>query len=340
MSTETLPGIARKPQKLEKETLSILQNFSKFNYSILLNPGDKLTTVTPGRTVVAMATVPQKLDLEKPVAIDDLTKFVALVSKFKSPQFVIEGDCMVITEAASAVVRYPLTSPEKVGPFPAEKIRMPDVCIRFKLPGNVLAEILKAAKECGFVTVTADGEKLWVEASDCYPGSLSKSPALVMSLGASDQTLRITWRATNLKLMPGDYMVEVGYRVVNGKDHWLSRLVSGSVEYFAAVERFEAPPEIAKSIEKEIQDAQARTATEPLQTYETLARLNKLLPASISKKLGRNVGVSYADVFAHIMQRPENERLIAFVTMLERLSPEEVRTVLSEAAEASMARAA
>jgi len=97
--------IARKPQKLEKETLSVLENFSKFNYSILLNPGDKLTTVTPGCTVVAMATVPQKLDLEKPVAIDDLKNFVALVSKFKSPQFAIEGGCMVITEAESKVLR-------------------------------------------------------------------------------------------------------------------------------------------------------------------------------------------------------------------------------------------
>jgi hypothetical protein len=337
MSKETLAGIARKPQKLEKETLSILQNFGKFNHSIRLNPGDKLTTVTPGYTVVAMATVPQKLDLEKPVAINDIKNFVALVSRFKSPQFVIEDDCMVITEAESKVLRYPLGNPKKGDTASLEKIRMPDVCVGFKLPGDVLGEILKAAKEYGFVTVTADGEKLSVEASQWYP---DKSPALVASVGPSDQTFRMTWCASNLKLMPGDYMVEVGYRVVNGKDYWLSRLVNGSVEYFVAVERFEAPPEIAKSIEKEIQDAQARTATEPLQTYQTLARLNKPLPASICKKLGRNVGVSYADVFAHIMQRPENERLIAFVTMLERLSPEEVRTVLSEAAEASMARAA
>ncbi len=141
---------------------------------------------------------------------------------------------------------------------------MPDVCIRFKLPGNVLAEILKAAKECGSVTVTADGEKLSVEAGQCHPDSQFRSPALVMSLGASDQTFRMTWRASNLKLMPGDYTVEAGYRVVNGKEYWLSRLINGSVEYFVAVERSEAPPEIAKGIEKEIRDAQARTATEPL----------------------------------------------------------------------------
>ena len=71
--------------KISNETLEVLKNFSSINSNILVKEGNKLTTISPVKNVMAEAEISETFDQE--FGIWDLNKFLGTVSLFEDPEF-------------------------------------------------------------------------------------------------------------------------------------------------------------------------------------------------------------------------------------------------------------
>jgi hypothetical protein len=70
---------------ISDNTLSVLKNFSGINQNLAVKSGNKIRTISPQKTVMAVAQVEDKFD--SPFAIYDLNQFLSAVSLFEKPNF-------------------------------------------------------------------------------------------------------------------------------------------------------------------------------------------------------------------------------------------------------------
>ena len=96
--------------KISNDTLEILKNFSSINSNILVRVGNKLTTISPVKNVMAEAEVSETFDQE--FGIWDLNKFLGTVSLFDSPEFIFNENSVDITsQSNSSSVQYYYSEP-------------------------------------------------------------------------------------------------------------------------------------------------------------------------------------------------------------------------------------
>lgn len=70
--------------KLSENTINILKNYSVINPSLLVKPGNVLSTVSPVKSIFAKATVEENFPSQ--FAIYELSKFLGVVSLFNEPE--------------------------------------------------------------------------------------------------------------------------------------------------------------------------------------------------------------------------------------------------------------
>ena len=70
--------------KLANETLTVLQNFASINQNIEFKQGKKLRTISPGKTVLASATIPD--EIPQTFCVHDLNQFLSVHSLNKETE--------------------------------------------------------------------------------------------------------------------------------------------------------------------------------------------------------------------------------------------------------------
>ena len=63
--------------KFSDQALTVLKSFSSINKSILMQPGNVLKTITPEKTLVAQATIPDQIPSQ--ACIYDLSRFLSIL---------------------------------------------------------------------------------------------------------------------------------------------------------------------------------------------------------------------------------------------------------------------
>ena len=102
--------------KISKETLDVLKNFSAINPNLVIEQGNKLSTIAEAKNIMASCEVAETFD--KDIGIYDLNEFLSALSLIEDPEFVF-GDTSVSIKSAltSLTYRYAdksiLTSPER-----------------------------------------------------------------------------------------------------------------------------------------------------------------------------------------------------------------------------------
>ena len=97
--------------KISKETLSLLENYSKINQNLKLNEGNMLKTVNAERTVYSVAHIDE--NFEQPFAIYDLSEFLNTIGMFNDPELMFSGDVLTISDGTdkSMKTRYYSANP-------------------------------------------------------------------------------------------------------------------------------------------------------------------------------------------------------------------------------------
>jgi len=214
--------------KISKKTLDILKNFAAINSNILVSPGNTISTISPVKNVLAEATVEETFDVE--FGIWDLNKFLGVVSLFNDPEFEFEDKYVRICGTGGSV-KYHYCEP-KLLTVPTKKINMPDTAISFALTQKKFAELQKAASvlQVSDISVSNDGTLVSMTALDKADVS-SNTYSIGVGEYQGDNSFEMFFKIENLKLLPGDYDVDICEKVVSKFTHQ-----SMNLNYWIALE--------------------------------------------------------------------------------------------------------
>ena len=224
--------------KISEDTLSILNNFSTVQGSIVINPGSDIYTIAHGKNILAKATVDETFPKE--FGIYELSEFLSAVSLLEDPSFDFKDDLVEVkSENSKQIIRYGYTDPSLVTiPPNGGKVEFPDPDLSFILTKENLKSIKKAAGVLNLphVCIESTGDSLVATVTDKSNGKVSNG--FELSLWTEDEDVDITgliFRATfsvdNLKLFPGEYRVEISGQ---GIGHFINQEIE--LEYWISSE--------------------------------------------------------------------------------------------------------
>ena len=215
---------------LSNDTKEVLKNFSSINQNLMVNSGNVIGTMSAMKNIVAKATIPDTFQNE--FAIYDLNEFLSALSLFKKPSLNFSDKSVKLDEeGGGSSLNYFFSDPSIVT-SPKTDITMPSVDVEFTFTVEIFNQIMKASAVLGTPDVevkgTAGGDVNLVVTDRKNDTSNDFS----MKVGEnSSSTFSHFFKVENLKLLSGDYNVQVSNK---GISHFKN--ISKDVEYFIALE--------------------------------------------------------------------------------------------------------
>mgnify|MGYP001400577788 FL=1 len=214
--------------KLSEQTVSILKNYSAINQNLMIKEGSEISTMSAMKNIVSKATVEENFPVE--FAIYDLNEFLSAMSLFTNPDLDFKDDFVVITESGSKGrnLKYWYSEPSVVT-TPSREVTMPSVDVEFPMNSGILSEVQKAAAVIGAPDMVLEDDELRVtdkknDTANSYSTSLDTK-------SDDDASYKFWFKVENLKLLPGDYDVQVSEKRIS---HFQNTKLP--IEYFIALE--------------------------------------------------------------------------------------------------------
>jgi hypothetical protein len=200
---------------ISQETLSILKNFSQLNANLLVRPGNVINTVTGAKNVMAQATVEEDFPVE--FGIWDLNKFLGTLSLFDSPTCVFGEKSVKISGEGGRAVTYYYSEPSLLTTI-NKQVQMPETVIHLNLTQSVFADLQRAASvlqlpDLSFTSM--GGENILAVVRDKKDPTSNDYSVAVGDVLGDTPNFEFNFKIDNLKLLPGDYDVEICESVVS-----------------------------------------------------------------------------------------------------------------------------
>ena len=211
--------------KFSERTLTILKSFSSINKSILMKEGNVLKTVTPEKTLVATATIPDQIPSQ--ACIYDLSRFLSILSLYKDPD-VEFGDKFFTIISGKQRTKYVYADISMIHAAPEKDIQLPSADVVVDVSWEDLQSVIKAAGVLQFSEVAFVGQdgKIYLKAID---GANANSDDYGVEIGTTSDEFKIIVKTDNLKLLPQDYKVTLCAKGI-------SEFKSTDVTYFVAID--------------------------------------------------------------------------------------------------------
>lgn len=212
--------------KLSKETLAIFKNYSGINSNLTIKPGNKLTTISAHRNIIAEAVLAE--EFPSSFGIYDLNEFLGALSLFEAPELEFEDKYVTIKENKNSI-KYFAANPSVLTVVPAMK-PFPTPDIEFDLPGQMLNQIQRVASilRVPDFSIVGNGSDVVVTVGDKTnpTGNCFES-----EIATTDKTFKINVKVENIKVMPGDYHISIG-----GKKICRFQSSNQQLTYYVAIE--------------------------------------------------------------------------------------------------------
>ena len=189
--------------KFSDQALTVLKSFSSINKSILMQPGNVLKTITPEKTLVAQATIPDQIPSQ--ACIYDLSRFLSILSLHSEPDVEFHDKYFVINEGKKRT-RYAFADISMIHTPPDKEITIPSADVQVNVTWDDLQSVLKAAGVLQFTEVAFVGQdgKVSLKAVD---SSSANADDYGIEIGTTSDEFSIVIKTDNLKLLPQDYQV-------------------------------------------------------------------------------------------------------------------------------------
>ena len=130
---------------ITKPTIEILKNFCSINKSLVIKPGNRLSTLSINKNILAYADVEEQFDSQ--MSIYDLSTFLGGLSLFEKPSIDTSKDNYVtVSDAAGrSKTRFFYADPDIITQPPEKEITLPSQDVSFHLDANVLQQLQRAA---------------------------------------------------------------------------------------------------------------------------------------------------------------------------------------------------
>ena len=216
---------------ISQETLSILKNFSQLNSNLLVRPGSVINTVTGAKNVMAQATVQEDFPVE--FGIWDLNKFLGTLSLFDSPTCEFGEKSVKISGEGGRAVTYYYSEPSLLTTI-NKQVQMPEIVINLSLTQSVFADLQRAASvlqlpDLSFTSM--QGDSIFAVVRDKKDPTSNDYSVAVGDVLGDTPNFEFNFKIDNLKLLPGDYDVEICESVVSSFTN-----TNTDVKYWIALE--------------------------------------------------------------------------------------------------------
>ncbi len=205
--------------ELSENTLQILRNFSGINQNLLIKPGSNIKTISEARNVVATADVTESF--EKDFGIYDLNEFIGVMGLVDTPSLKFEDDFVTVSDSSGrSKVKY-FYAAEETLTSPAKDVNMPDGDVKFTLDNDTLNKLKKAASTLGHneVSIKANDGILSLSVVENQNATSNAFSIDIDGEFKQDAVFNFIISISNLKILPGDYEVEISSKLITQFKH-------------------------------------------------------------------------------------------------------------------------
>ena len=218
--------------KLSTETLNVLKNFAGINSGIEFKQGNKISTISSTKTVLAKATL--KDEFPQDFCIYDLNQFLSVHNMVKDCELdFTNSDVIFKSPNGKNKSNYRMTAPDMIVVPPNKELSLPSVDCSFTLTENDYKSIMDAAKilTSPHIAVRSEGDTIEVVTFDADDNSAHTNSTEVGT--GNGKVYNIVFKTENIKMIPGTYEVEISFK---GLAHFKN--TKDDIQYWVA---FEAP---------------------------------------------------------------------------------------------------
>ena len=213
---------------ISRPTIEVLKNFCSINKSIVIKPGNKISTLSINKNILAIADVEEQFDTQ--ISIYDLGVFLGGLSLFDSPKIdTTQSNYVTVSDqSGKSKTRYFYADPDIITQPPEKEINLPSEDVKFRLEAGTLQQLQRAAAvyQLPDLCLFGDGEKMQLCVTDKKNDT---SNSYSVEVGETVNDFCFCFKVENLKLLGGDYNVSISKQNV--------ALFQGhGIKYFIALE--------------------------------------------------------------------------------------------------------
>ena len=216
--------------QLSDTTLDILRNYSAINQNLLIEPGNVIKTVNESRTILSTATIAESFPKE--IGIYDLNEFIGAMSLVQNPTLDFKDEYITLSdESGRASVKY-FTAAKETLTKQQKTLSMPEADVKFKLDNDTFNKLKKAASTLGHkeLSITAKDGVLSLSVVENHNATSNAFSIDMDGEFKQDAVFNFILNFENLKLLPGDYDVEISSKLV-------TQFSMDNLKYWIAVEK-------------------------------------------------------------------------------------------------------
>ena len=205
--------------ELCENTLNVLRNFSGINQNIMIRSGNNIKTMSETRNMIATADVSEQF--AKDFGIYDLNEFIGVMGLVDTPNLKFEDDFVVVSDSSGrSKVKY-FYAAEETLTSPAKDVNMPDGDVKFTLDNDTLNKLKKAASTLGHneVSIKANDGILSLSIVENQNATSNAFSIDIDGEFKQDAVFNFIISISNLKILPGDYDVEISSKLITQFKH-------------------------------------------------------------------------------------------------------------------------
>lgn len=219
--------------KLSSETLNVLKNFAGINSGLEFKTGNKLTTISSTKTVLAKATL--KDNFPQDFCIYDLNQFLSVHSLGKDTELDFDSN-NVIFKSGRSKTKYRMTAKNMIVSPPDKELKLPSNDGEFTLKEEDLVQALKNASvlQSPNLAFESDGQRVTVTVFNAKDDSAHTNTIEIHTVGENEteyKKFKAVFLTENFKMINSTYNVEISKA---GLAHF--RNETGDLEYYIAIE--------------------------------------------------------------------------------------------------------
>lgn len=198
--------------KLSDKTMAILKNFSTINSGIAFKAGNKISTVSPQKNILADAEIEETIPRD--FCIYDLNNFLSAISLFRDgAEFDFDDKNVIIRNAVDgrSSIKYRFTDASMVIGAPDKRPNIPEVDVSFTFTQEDFNWILKTASVLGSpnIAVESDGDVVSLTTFDVSNDSSHVNTTNLTNMEGNGNKYKLIFKTENMKMIPGEYEVEI-----------------------------------------------------------------------------------------------------------------------------------
>ena len=219
--------------KLSTETLNVLKNFSSINQNLEFKQGNKISTISSGKSVLAQATL--KDEFPQSFCVYDLNQFLSVHSMFKGDVELDFDAANVTFKGGRSKTKYRMASRDTIVRPPEKEIKLGQIDYQFTLSEVDYVDIMKAAAVLSspHITLSSNGDNVVLVAGDAKDDS-QHTNAIEIGEG-NGKSFNLVFKTENIKMIQGSYDVQISFK---GFAHFKN--TKESIEYWIAIESKES----------------------------------------------------------------------------------------------------